>query len=47
MKEVRYKSFMRINVGLQAKPLSKIWKINCASFPSCSKTLQNHPIEKA
>ena len=40
--EARYKAFMRMSGGDEKGPLATIKKINCASLPSCNKTLGNH-----
>ena len=40
--EARYKSFMRTSKGGDAAPLAGLKKINCASLPPCSKTLDQH-----
>lgn len=40
--EARYKAFMHISGGSESKPLTKIKKIDCASLPPCTKTLDNH-----
>ena len=40
--EARYKSFMRTSKGGDAAPLAGLKKINCASLPPCSKSLDQH-----
>ena len=40
--EARYKAFMRMSGGDEKDPLATIKKINCASLPTCNKTLGNH-----
>lgn len=39
--DVRYKVFMHVSGGDKNESLARIKKINCASLPRCTKTLDN------